>query len=58
MIVLTSRLPSICEGAQKDIGCLESEQGTEYMGRANRGETGDLCRPWNSPELSFVLGIL
>ena len=50
------RLPSICEGPQKDIGCLETEQGTEYRGRANRGETGDLCKPWDSPELSFVLG--
>ena len=53
--LLRTRLPSICEGPQRDIGCLETERGTEYRGRANRGETGDLCRPWNSPELSFVL---
>ena len=30
-------------------------QGTEYRGRANRGETGDLCEPWDSPPLSFIL---
>ncbi len=53
---LRTKLAFVCERPQKDIGCLGDEQGREYRGTANRGETGDLCMPWNSPELSFVLG--
>ena len=29
--------------------------GESYHGTANRGESGDSCVPWDTPELSFVL---
>jgi hypothetical protein len=53
---LRTELPFVCERPQRDIGCLRNFKGSEYRGNANRGETGDPCMPWESPELSFVLG--
>ena len=51
---LTTKLPFICERPQKDIGCV-SGNGESYTGTANRGESGDICLPWDSPEAGFVL---
>ena len=51
---LRTRLAFVCERQQKEIGCVVGEGG-DYRGNATRGETGDECVPWDSPELSFVL---
>lgn len=51
---LKAELPFICERPQKDIGCING-RGEYYKGTANRGESGDLCEPWNSPYLTMVL---
>ncbi len=51
---LRTELAFICERPQKDIGCTTGS-GQDYMGSANRGESGDECVPWDSPALSFVL---
>ncbi len=51
---LRQRLAFVCERPQKDIGCVRGD-GADYAGAANRGETGDECVGWDSPQLSFVL---
>ena len=51
---MRTRLAFICERRQKEIGCIQGN-GFGYQGNANRGESGDVCVQWNSPELSFVL---
>ncbi len=51
---LQTRLPFICERRIKDIGCIDGN-GQGYNGDANRGESGDLCLPWNSPFATMVL---
>ena len=52
---LNTKLPFICERAQKDIGCINDGNGENYYGNANRGETGDICESWNSAFLSSIL---
>jgi len=49
-----NKLPFVCEGKQNEIGCLKG-RGDDYTGRANRGESGDTCLPWDSPQLTFIL---
>ena len=51
---LNKKLPFICERSQKNIGCIDGN-GESYTGNANRGESGDLCQPWSSPNLSQIL---
>lgn len=51
---LRTRLAFVCERGQKDIGCVAGD-GRGYRGNATRGESGDECVPWDTPELAFVL---
>jgi len=44
----------VCESPQLDVGCLSEDTGAEYLGAAARGESGAVCLPWNTPELTQV----